>query len=132
MRTLEFKSLDYVVLFVADVDVAEHFYRNTLGLELQHRSGDYVQFTLGDTRLSLYARAAMSAVLGRQLASESSSEKFELGFKVGNCDAAVAELAAGGATVVTPPKTRPWGQRTAYIADPDGNLIELAEDLRAS
>lgn len=24
------------------------------------------------------------------------------------------------------PTTEPWGQRTAYIADPDGNLIELS------
>jgi hypothetical protein len=27
-----------------------------------------------------------------------------------------------------PPTTRSWGQRTAYVRDPDGNLIELAQD----
>jgi catechol 2,3-dioxygenase-like lactoylglutathione lyase family enzyme len=42
-------------------------------------------------------------------------------------DAAYAELVAKGARPVTPPARRPWGQRTAYVADPDGHLIELAQ-----
>lgn len=31
-----------------------------------------------------------------------------------------------GTRSVMPPTTEPWGQRTAYIADPDGNLIEIS------
>jgi len=50
---------------------------------------------------------------------------FELGFKVVDVDAAYAELVAAGADAVTSPRDRPWGQRTAYVADPDGHLIEL-------
>ena len=30
-----------------------------------------------------------------------------------------------GATAVLDPTTEPWGQRTCYIADPEGNLIEI-------
>ena len=30
-----------------------------------------------------------------------------------------------GAKSVLPPTTEPWGQRTCYVADPDGNLIEI-------
>lgn len=30
-----------------------------------------------------------------------------------------------GATPVMPPATEPWGQRTCYIADPEGNLVEI-------
>lgn len=30
-----------------------------------------------------------------------------------------------GATSVLEPELEPWGQRTCYIADPEGNLIEL-------
>ena len=32
---------------------------------------------------------------------------------------------ANGATSVLEPTTEPWGQRTCYIADPEGNLIEI-------
>ena len=30
-----------------------------------------------------------------------------------------------GATPVLEPELEPWGQRTCYIADPEGNLIEI-------
>ncbi|MBR2239338.1 MAG: hypothetical protein IJ887_15955 [Prevotella sp.] len=26
---------------------------------------------------------------------------------------------------ILPPTTESWGQRTCYVADPDGNLIEI-------
>ena len=32
---------------------------------------------------------------------------------------------AAGAGSVLEPTTEPWGQRTCYIADPEGNLIEI-------
>ncbi len=31
-----------------------------------------------------------------------------------------------GATPVFKPTTEPWGQRTCYVADPEGNLIEIS------
>ncbi|HHX09056.1 MAG TPA: glyoxalase, partial [Chloroflexi bacterium] len=30
-----------------------------------------------------------------------------------------------GATPILEPTTEPWGQRTCYVADPEGNLIEI-------
>ena len=36
-----------------------------------------------------------------------------------------AEVVAKGATPVLEPTTEPWGQRTCYVADPEGNLIEI-------
>lgn len=32
---------------------------------------------------------------------------------------------AKGAVSVLAPTTEPWGQRTCYIADPEGNLVEI-------
>ncbi len=32
---------------------------------------------------------------------------------------------AKGAASILKPTTEPWGQRTCYIADPEGNLIEI-------
>ena len=34
-------------------------------------------------------------------------------------------VTALGAVCVMPPETMPWGQRTCYIADPEGNLVEI-------
>ena len=36
------------------------------------------------------------------------------------------EVTARGAAPVMKPETMPWGQRTCYVADPEGNLIEIA------
>jgi uncharacterized glyoxalase superfamily protein PhnB len=54
---------------------------------------------------------------------------FEIGFKVPDVDAAFEELVSKGACPAMEPTTRPWGQRTAYVRDPDGHLVELAQDL---
>ena len=31
-----------------------------------------------------------------------------------------------GATPIVAPKTYPWGLRSSFVADPEGNLIEIA------
>lgn len=35
------------------------------------------------------------------------------------------ELIAAGVEAVSPPRDRPWGERTFTVRDPDGNLIEF-------
>ena len=40
-------------------------------------------------------------------------------------DKEYARIIAQGGQAVLEPTTEPWGQRTCYIADPEGNLIEI-------
>lgn len=127
---MRFDAPDYVVLVVEDLDRALAFYCETLGLPPAHRSDPYAQLDTGRTRLAFYQRDAMSETLGFEAAPPDPDEPgFELGFKVDDCDAAYEELVAAGVASVTPPTDRPWGQRTAYLRDPDGHLVELAQDL---
>jgi lactoylglutathione lyase len=127
---VQFQAPDYVVLVVSDVDRALAFYCDVIGLPLGHRSGPYAQLATGVTRVSLYERSAMAQTLGRELEPPAANAPgFELGFKVGNCDAAYQDLVAAGARPAVPPTDRAWGQRTAYVRDPDGHLVELAQDL---
>lgn len=125
---MELDAPDYVVLVVADLDASLRFWTGLLGLPLGHRSGPYAQLDTGTTRLALYQRDAMAATLGRPLRPpDPEAPGFEVGFKVPDVDAAYAELVAGGARAVRPPVDQPWGQRTAYVADPDGHLVELVD-----
>jgi lactoylglutathione lyase len=127
---VRFRAPDYVVVVVDDLDRALRFYCDLLGLPLDHRSGAFAQFATGVTRVALYERPAMAATLGRDLEPPSpDAPGFELGFKVDDCDAAFDELVSGGADAAVPPTDRAWGQRTAYVRDPDGHLVELAQDL---
>lgn len=122
---------DYVILIVEDLDRALQFYTEVLGLRLGHRSGDYAQLDTGATRLGFYTRKAMARTLGSSLNPPAQDAPgFEIGFKVLDVDAVFQELVARGALPAVPPTTRPWGQRTAYVRDPDGHLIELAQDIR--
>lgn len=125
---MQLSAPDYVVIVVADLDRAVAFYTEVLGLPLGHRSGPFAQLATGVTRVALYEREAMASTLGvGELRSpDPNAPGFELGFKVDDVDAAYAELVAAGAEPTTPPTDRPWGQRTAYVRDPDGHLIELA------
>jgi lactoylglutathione lyase len=127
---VSFRAPDYIVIVVQDLDRALHFCCEVLGMPLGHRSGSFAQLATGVTRVALYERPAMAATLGRELESPSpDAPGFELGFKVEDCDAAYDGLVSGGATPAVPPTDRAWGQRTAYVVDPDGHLVELAQDL---
>jgi lactoylglutathione lyase len=127
---VRFRAPDYVVLVVEDLDRALAFYCDLLGLPLGHRSGPFAQLATGVTRIALYERGAMAETLNRELRPASADAPgFELGFKVEDCYAAYNELVAGGAIAAVPPTDRAWGQRTAYVRDPDGHLVELAQDL---
>jgi lactoylglutathione lyase len=122
---------DYVVLIVEELDRALRFYTEVLGLRLGHRSGEYAQFDTGNTRLALYTRRAMTEILNISLdAPTAHAPGFEIGFKVADADTAFSDFVARGALPVVPPTDRAWGQRTGYVRDPDGHLIELTQDLR--
>ncbi len=126
---MQLSSPDYVILIVKNLDRSLRFYTQVLGLRLGHRSGDYAQLDTGATRLSLYERGAMAKTLGMELESpQLNAPGFEIGFKVTDVDRAFDELVARGGVPAAAPTDRFWGQRTAYIRDPDGHLIELAQD----
>jgi len=125
---MQLRLPDYLILIVEDLDRALAFYTGVLGLKPGHRSGNYAQLDTGATRLAFYTREAMASTLGQKIQPPAANAPgFEIGFKVADVDAAYAELVAAGATPQTPPTDRFWGQRTAYVRDPDGHLIELAQ-----
>lgn len=127
---MRLEAPDYVVLVVDALDRALPFYTEVLGLELGHRSGPFAQLATGRTRVALFERHAMARTLERPLrAPPEDAPGFELGFKVDDVDAAWRTLLERGAEPAVPPTDRPWGQRTAYVRDPDGHWIELAASL---
>lgn len=52
--------------------------------------------------------------------------RIELCINVADTDAVVAALNAIGAPTVLAPIDLPWGERAAYVEDPDGNMVMLA------
>jgi lactoylglutathione lyase len=56
-------------------------------------------------------------------AAGGTGQRLSLWVYADDCDAAVARLRAGGATVLEEPADQPWGERIARVQDPDGNVV---------
>jgi catechol 2,3-dioxygenase-like lactoylglutathione lyase family enzyme len=115
---------------VEDVGEAARFYRDVLGLEVEHEAGsDYADVRVpGLLHYGLWARtAAAEAIYGSGSEAGAVPLGFVFGFEVDDVDAAYQALLAGGATVVQPPKTEPWGQKVCRFLAPNGAISELAE-----
>lgn len=95
--------------------------------------GQYVEFKSEGVRFSVCARSIMKEGTGHPAYSENrSGQSFELAFPLetpAEVDQTYMEVIAHGATPVKGPANMPWGQRTAFFADPDGNIHELFADL---
>lgn len=109
------------------------FYQNTLGFRVQSKLEEYVEFETDEVRFALCSRKIMNEATGdRGYKEKPSGHSFELAFPVESpqeVDKKYAELVAGGAKPVKSPADMPWGQRTAFFADPDGNIHEIFSNM---
>ena len=55
----------------------------------------------------------------------------QLAFKVepAEVDACADELVRHSVTILSPPTDQPFGHRTLFFRDPDGNLLEIFADI---
>jgi lactoylglutathione lyase len=54
---------------------------------------------------------------------------FELCVEVSDVDEAVDELTGHAVPVLSEPRDMPWGERVAFVADPDGNPVHIRGPL---
>ena len=50
---------------------------------------------------------------------------FTLDIEVADVDAVFERVGEGSASVVKPPQSYPWGTRSLWLRDPDGNIVNL-------
>ena len=125
---------DMIGIFVNDLAQMVDFYKNAVGLETDwNGEGPYAEFRHEGIRLSMYARSQLPEMLGTPPDfPQGLNGTFELALNVGqpqNVDVKFQELVQRGGRAVYAPRDEPWKMRSAMIADPDGNLIEIASDF---
>jgi lactoylglutathione lyase len=125
---------DMIGLFVTDLPGMVGFYRDVLGLEIEwDGAGPYAEFRHAGIRFSMYARKELPQLLGRTPDyPRHLNGTFELAINVGdpgNVDSVFRDVVAKGGAPVYLPRDEPWKMRSAMIADPEGNLIEIASDF---
>jgi predicted enzyme related to lactoylglutathione lyase len=112
--------LNLLVLKTRQLDRLRDFY-SALGITFaEERHGDgptHLAGRVGDVVLELYPLPADAGP---------ADSTTRLGFIVPDLDAALRQMEAAGATVVSPPRQTEWGRRS-LIRDPDGRAVELCD-----
>ena len=121
-------------LGVEDLERAVAFYRDGLGFSTQgiigseFENGAVAFFNLqAGLKLALWPRSSIAADTGLSKSPASSTE-FTIGHNVGSqaeVDAAMAQAARAGATIVKPAQNTFYGGYAGYFKDPDGHIWEV-------
>ncbi|BEP71171.1 MULTISPECIES: VOC family protein [unclassified Variovorax] len=127
-------KLGYTIVYVPDVAQSLKFFAQAFGLPTRflHESGTYGELETGETTLAFAAHALGDSNFpgGHVAASESAQPLgMELGLVTPDVPAAHSRALAAGATQLSAPVTKPWGQVVSYVRCPDGTLVELCSPI---
>lgn len=107
-----------VAMFTDDVAAARVFYRDLLSAEPVAEWPGGAIFVVGGTKILVHERAATM--------TDGPPNEDHVALAVDALDETCDALRAGGVAVLVEPRDYPWG-RSAYLRDPDGRLVELAQ-----
>jgi catechol 2,3-dioxygenase-like lactoylglutathione lyase family enzyme len=107
-----------------DVRRLVDFYESILAQKAKWSSEDYAEFPTGVGVLAIFsAKAQEKYIPGSAEAAKNRSMILE--FRVASVDQEYGRLQNLVKIWVKPPTTQPWGTRSIYFRDPDGNLVDF-------
>ena len=117
-------------LFVKDMARMMRLYRDVLGFEIKEEENtDNVYLVKDGTLFLLYGRKDFETLTGKRYeylkGINAHSEMALYVDSFSQVDEEYQKAIDNGATSLLEPTTEPWGQRTCFIADPEGNIIEI-------
>lgn len=107
-------KLAYAIKYVADMDRAVKFYRDTLGLTLKFQSPEWSEFATGETTLALHSAS-----------KKNPAGSVEVGFGVDDIHTFHKEMTAKGVRFSMPPTKQDFGGTLAQFTDPDGADVSV-------
>jgi lactoylglutathione lyase len=124
----QIRQIDYTVIFARDMVAMRHFYEAVMEFPLLRTLSDrWIEFRIGATTLALTTHG------GRfdDPPPPQGALSLQLAFRVP--PPAVAECAATleakGVKLVSPLTDHPFGHRTIFFRDPDGNVLEIYAEI---
>jgi lactoylglutathione lyase len=125
---LPIRSIDYTVIFARQMPAMREFYGTTLGFPLHKELGPkWVEFCVGSSVLALTERGLMFEDPAPPLGVLS----LQLAFRVtpGEVATCANTLKERGVAIASGPTDQPWGHRTLFFRDPDGNVLEIYAEI---
>ena len=123
----------HVILAVSDVTRSAAFYQGVFGWPRNERIDydEYVELcgpngTLGLCERDTYARLTGATPMTPKNGDVSPAYLY---VRVPDVREAIAKLGEAGARPLAPLASRSWGEEAAWFADPDGNVVAVAETL---
>lgn len=123
------QRLSFITLGVKDLKTSIDFYENKFGWKRSEMSNeDLILFKLNGIHIALY----LNEELAKDAGVHSSGDGFK-GFTMSynawsekEVDDLISSLSSKGVEIIKKPQKVFWGGYSSYIADPDGNLWEIA------
>jgi lactoylglutathione lyase len=124
----------FPILYARDLSRLTGFYRDVLGMEEHFRypadgEASFVTLKYGNAELGLGTYEDTPGLEGRPLIPPSAGRGFELCIYVSNVDEALSRAQRSGVRTLVAPVDQPWGERLAYVQDPEGNTLILCAKL---
>ena len=118
----------FPVIYARDVTRTVEFYERLLGFERRYQfppDGEpgYVGLRRDDADLGVVHESSPRQMIGARMGD---GPRFELFVYVDDVDSAIRSMQAADVPVLREPEDMPWGERIAFVADPEGNPVTLA------
>lgn len=124
----------YTRLLVSDLEACFNFYRDVMEFKVNMEAlkDGYAEFAAGDMRLALFRRSEMAEMIGSEHKPTHAEcqDQFVLIFTVTDLEEVCQQLKHQGIKFTKEPLSNPYYSiKTAYLRDPDDNLIGLFEQI---
>ena len=124
----QIRQIDYTVIFARDLPAMRHFYEAVMEFPLLRTLSDrWIEYRVGGTTLAL-------TVHGGRFPDPPPAPgalSLQLAFRVPPLAVAecAASLQAKGIELIAPLTDHPFGHRTIFFRDPDGNVLEIYAEI---
>jgi catechol 2,3-dioxygenase-like lactoylglutathione lyase family enzyme len=122
------RTIDYTVILVRDMAAMRRFYEEVLCFPLTRElSAGWIEYQIGGTTLAL-SRPHRTV---KDAPTPKGSASLQLAFRVDVDDVnrCAEELLRHDVDLLEPPTDQPFGHRTLFFRDPDGNLLEVYAEI---
>lgn len=123
-------DLHYIILYVSSQADSEAFYRAVLNASPTLSVPGMTEFSLGGSlRLGLMPNDGIARIIGSDPHPDAGTgiPRCELYFKSTDAKVVINRAIDAGAKLIDDLKPRDWGDSVAYLSDPDGHILALAQ-----